>query len=71
MTLPSFPLTVPDPGGRADAVIAAALDGLTRSAAQRWLDEGRVTLNGRPLKKKRPPPARGHGAPHAPPAPAH
>ena len=30
----SFPLTVTEPG-RADAVLAAALDGLTRSAAQR------------------------------------
>ncbi len=46
----SFPLTVTEPG-RADAVLAAALDGLTRSAAQRWLEEGRVTLNGRPVKK--------------------
>lgn len=46
----SFPLTVLEPG-RADAVIAAALDGLTRSAAVRWLEEGRVTLNGAPLKK--------------------
>lgn len=36
MTLPSFPLTVTEPG-RADAVLSAALDGLTRSAAQRWL----------------------------------
>ena len=50
MTLPSFPLTVPE-SGRADAVLAAALDGLTRSAAVRWLEEGRVTLNGAPLKK--------------------
>ena len=47
---PSFPLTVSEPG-RADAVLAAALEGLTRSAAQRWLEEGRVTLNGAPLKK--------------------
>lgn len=46
----SFPLTVLEPG-RADAVISAALDGLTRSAAVRWLEEGRVTLNGAPLKK--------------------
>ena len=46
----SFPLTVPEPG-RADAALAAALDGLTRSAAQRWLEEGRVTRNGRPVKK--------------------
>ena len=50
MSLPSFPLTVTEPG-RADAVLAAALDGLTRSAAQRWLEEGRVTQNGSPLKK--------------------
>lgn len=46
----SFPLTVPEPG-RADAALAAALDGLTRSAAQRWLEEGRIVLDGRPLKK--------------------
>ena len=46
----SFPLTVTEPG-RADAVLSAALDGLTRSAAQRWLEEGRVTLDGKPLKK--------------------
>ena len=46
----SFPLTVSEPG-RADAVLAAALDGLTRSAAQRWLEEGRVTQDGKPLKK--------------------
>ena len=50
MNPPSFPLTVTEPG-RADAVLSAALDGLTRSAAQRWLEEGRVTLNGRPVKK--------------------
>ena len=50
MIPPSFPLTVTEPG-RADAVLAAALDGLTRSAAQRWLEEGRITQNGRPLKK--------------------
>ena len=46
----SFPLTVAEPG-RADAVLSATLDGLTRSAAQRWLEEGRATLDGRPLKK--------------------
>lgn len=50
MNPPSFPLTVTEPG-RADAALAAALDGLTRSAAQRWLEEGRVTLNGQPVKK--------------------
>ena len=46
----SFPLTVTKPG-RADAVLSAALDGLTRSAVQRWLEEGRVTLDGSALKK--------------------
>ena len=51
MTTPQFPLTVPEPGGRADAVLAAALEGVTRSAAQRWLEEGRVTQDGLPLKK--------------------
>ena len=50
METPSFPLTITEPG-RADAVLAAALDGLTRSAAGRWLEEGRVALGGRPLKK--------------------
>ena len=34
MTLPSFPLTVREPN-RADAALSAALDGLTRSAAQK------------------------------------
>ncbi len=50
MTTITFPLTVSEPG-RADAILAAALDGLTRSAAQRWLEEGRVTLAGAPVKK--------------------
>ncbi len=50
MNQPSFPLTVTE-AGRADAVLAAALDGLTRSAAQRWLEEGRVVLNRKPVKK--------------------
>ena len=49
-TPPSFPLTVPE-AGRADAVLAAALDGVTRSSAQRWLEEGRITLDGVPVKK--------------------
>ena len=47
---PIFPLTVSE-SGRADALIAAALDGVTRSAAQKWLEEGRVTMNGAPVKK--------------------
>ena len=47
---PTFPLTIDEPG-RADALIAAGLEGVTRSAAQKWLEEGRVTLNGTPVKK--------------------
>ena len=47
---PTFPLTISEPG-RADALLSSALDGVTRSAAQKWLEEGRVTLNGQPLKK--------------------
>ena len=50
MTEPTFLLTVPE-SGRADALLAAAVDGLTRSAAQRWREEGRVTLCGVPVKK--------------------
>ena len=46
----TFPLTVTEPG-RADALMAAALEGVTRSAAQKWMEEGRVTLNGVPVKK--------------------
>ena len=47
---PTFPLTISEPG-RADAAIAAALEDVTRSAAQKWLEDGRVTLNGKPVKK--------------------
>jgi len=47
---PIFPLTISE-AGRADALIAAGLDGVTRSAAQKWLEEGRVTLNGLPVRK--------------------
>ena len=50
MTEPTFLLTVPE-SGRADALLAAAVDGLTRSAAQRWMEEGRVTQSGVPVKK--------------------
>lgn len=45
-----FSLTISQ-SGRADAVLSASVDGLTRSAAQRWLEEGRVTLAGQPVKK--------------------
>ena len=50
MTEPTFLLTVPE-SGRADALLAAAVDGLTRSAAQRWMEEGRVTMGGIPVRK--------------------
>ena len=43
-------LTVSEPG-RADTVLASGIEGVTRSAAQKWLEEGRVTLNGKPVKK--------------------
>ena len=45
-----FSLTISQ-SGRADAVLSARVDGLPRSAAQRWLEEGRVTLAGQPVKK--------------------
>lgn len=38
-------------GLRADQFLATALDGLTRSAAQRLLEEGRVLCQGKALKK--------------------
>ena len=50
METATFPITVLE-AGRADAVLSAQLDGLTRSAAQKWMEKGRVTLNGKPVKK--------------------
>lgn len=38
-------------GERADQLLARSLDGLTRSAAQRLLERGAVTLRGKPLRK--------------------
>ena len=43
--------TEPDAGKRVDAWLPSQVEGLTRSAAQRLLEEGRVTLNGRPVAK--------------------
>ncbi|MCI9121814.1 MAG: RluA family pseudouridine synthase [Oscillibacter sp.] len=40
-----------DAGTRADVWLAGQVEGLTRSAAARLLEEGRVTLAGRPLAK--------------------
>ena len=44
-------LTVDQPGQRADQFLAAALDGLTRSAAQKLLEGGHVVCQGKALKK--------------------
>ena len=44
-------LTVDQPGQRADQFLACALPQLTRSAAQKLLEGGAVTLNGLPVKK--------------------
>ena len=44
-------LTAGTAGQRADQFLAAALDGLTRSAAQKLLEEGRVLRGGKALKK--------------------
>ena len=40
-----------DAGTRVDAWLAARVEGLTRSAAARLLEEGRVTWGGKPLAK--------------------
>ena len=39
------------PGERLDAFLARSVEGMTRSAAQRLLEEGCVRLNGKPGKK--------------------
>ena len=44
-------LTADRAGERADALVARLIPDLTRSAAQRLLEEGAVTLGGRPVKK--------------------
>ena len=45
-------ILTPEAGGeRLDAFLARSVEGLTRSAAQRLLEEGAVTGGGRPLKK--------------------
>ena len=42
-----------DASGRLDAWLAARLD-VSRSRAVQWIDDGRVTLNGAPVRKKDP-----------------
>ena len=39
------------PGERLDAFLARRADNLSRSAAQKLIEEGQVSLNGRPGKK--------------------
>ena len=39
------------PGERLDAFLARTVEGLTRSAAQRLIEEGCVKRNGKPAKK--------------------
>ena len=47
-------------GERADQLVARLVPELTRSAAQRLLEEGRVTRNGLPVRKNdRPAPGEG------------
>ena len=48
-------LTVEQSGLRADQYLAGVLDGLTRSAAQKLLEEGRVLRRGKALKKRQAP----------------
>lgn len=44
-------LTAGETGSRIDAWLTRSVPGLTRSAAQRLLENGQVTLNGAPVKK--------------------
>ena len=44
-------LTADREGERADALLARLVPGLTRSAAQRLLERGAVTLDGKPMRK--------------------
>ena len=44
-------LTADRAGERADQFLARAVEGLTRSAAQRLLEQGLATADGRALKK--------------------
>ena len=49
--MPLLTLIADTPGERADQLLARSIEGLTRSAAQKLLEEGRVTLKGKALKK--------------------
>ena len=44
-------LTVEQAGQRADQFLAQSVESLTRSGAQKLLEQGLVTVNGKPAKK--------------------
>ena len=44
-------ITARESGERIDALLARSVDGLSRSAAQHLIEDGRVTLDGLPLRK--------------------
>ena len=44
-------VTAQESGDRVDALLACSIEGLTRSAAQRLIDDGCVLLRGKPVKK--------------------
>ena len=44
-------ITAEESGERIDALLARMVPELTRSAAQRLIEEGRVTFSGAPVKK--------------------
>ena len=44
-------LTPEESGQRLDQYLAGAVEGLTRSGAQKLLEEGRAAVNGKPAKK--------------------
>ena len=46
-----FEIEATESAERIDALLARSAEGLTRSAAQRLLEQGAVTLDGRPVKK--------------------
>ena len=49
--MPLLTLIADTPNERADQLLARCVEGLTRSAAQKLLEEGRVTVEGKPLRK--------------------
>ena len=44
-------VTVQESGERIDALLARSVEGLTRAAAQRLIEDGAVTLRGAAIKK--------------------